>query len=314
MPGWSTRRRPSHKLFVIDDPSVRSSRRQVPRLRHNSSPQQGCLLGTRRPEHSIHTGDAPPIRVLPRRLPFHWTEEVRRKVESMIASDAMEPSTSPWFSRFVLVAKKDGSVRFCVDYCQLNRVTKKNLHSSSVRGHSGSADRGRPLHPLVRGYWHIPVADQDRERTAFLIPDGLFQLRIMPFGLTNASATFRRATSTTLHDRNWLATTWFTWMTLLSLLARMGTPSEARRGVAAASNSMQGTRGIDAGATVRFRHRGNRHRPRKDQFTEGLIATPCLRPSPILGCPGYASNSSSTSQKWRRQAHRYWLTRDSTSP
>ena len=50
MPGWSTRRRPSHQLFVIDDPSVRSSRRQVPCLRHNSSPQQGCLLGTRRPE------------------------------------------------------------------------------------------------------------------------------------------------------------------------------------------------------------------------------------------------------------------------
>ena len=134
---------------------------------------------------------------------------------------------------------------------------------------------------LVRGYWHIAVAEHDRERTAFLIPDGLFQLRIMPFGLTNASATFRRATNTTLHDRNWLATTWFTWMTLLSLLARMGTPSEARRGVATASNSMQGTRGIDAGATVRFRHRGNRHRPRIDQCTEGLIATPCLRPSPM---------------------------------
>ena len=85
---------------------------------------------------------------------------------------------------------------------------------------------------LVRGYWHIPVAEQHRERTAFLIPDGLFQLRIMPFGLTNASATFRRATNTTLYDRNWLATTWFSWMNLLSLLARMGTPSEARRGVA----------------------------------------------------------------------------------
>ena len=102
-------------------------------------------------KHSIHTGDAPPIRVLPRRLPLHWTEEVRRKVESMIASDAMEPSTSPWFSRFVLVAKKDGSVRFCVDYCQLNRVTKNNLHSSSVRGHCGSADRARPLHPPSPG-------------------------------------------------------------------------------------------------------------------------------------------------------------------
>ena len=69
----------------------------------------------------------------------------------MIASDAMEPSISPWFSRFVLVAKKDGSVRFCVVYCQLNRVTKTNLHSSSVRGHCGSADRARPLHPPSPG-------------------------------------------------------------------------------------------------------------------------------------------------------------------
>ena len=119
---------------------------------------------------------------------------------------------------------------------------------------------------LVRGYWHIPLAEQDRERTAFLIPDGLFQLRIMPFGLTNASATFRRATNTTLHDRNRLATTWFTWMTLLSLLARMGTPSEARRGVAAASNSMQGTRGIDAGATVRFRHGKSSQTPKWSMY------------------------------------------------
>ena len=69
----------------------------------------------------------------------------------MIASDAMEPSISSWFSRFVLVAKKDGSVRFCVVYCQLNRVTKTNLHSSSVRGHCGSADRARPLHPPSPG-------------------------------------------------------------------------------------------------------------------------------------------------------------------
>ena len=252
-------------------------------------------------KHSIHTGDAPPIRVLSRRLPFHWREEVRRKVESMIASDAMEPSTSLWFSRFVLVVKKDGSVRFCVDYCQLNRVTKKNLpfpRCGDILAALTVAAHFTHLH-LVRGNWHIPVAEQDRERTAFLIPDGLFQLRIMAFGFTNASATFRRATNTTLHDGNWLATTWFTWMTLLSLLARMGTPSEARRCVAAASNSMQGTRGIDAGATVRFRHRGNRHRPWKDQCTEGLIATPCLRPSPILGFAGYASNSPSTSQKWR---------------
>ncbi|KMQ82414.1 retroviral aspartyl protease family protein, partial [Lasius niger] len=66
--------------------------------------------------HKIDTGDHPPIRQYPRRLPFAKREEVGKLLKEMQDSDVIEPSSSPWASPIVLVRKKDGSTRFCVDY------------------------------------------------------------------------------------------------------------------------------------------------------------------------------------------------------
>ncbi|GFY33268.1 retrovirus-related Pol polyprotein from transposon 412 [Trichonephila clavipes] len=76
-------------------------------------------------QHRIDTADHPPIKQHPRRLPFAKQEEVGPLLQEMQENDIIEPSSSPWASPIVLVRKKDGSTRFCVDYRKLNDVTKR---------------------------------------------------------------------------------------------------------------------------------------------------------------------------------------------
>ncbi|GFX77141.1 retrovirus-related Pol polyprotein from transposon 412 [Trichonephila clavipes] len=82
---------------------------------------------TRLTKHRIDTGDHPPIKQHPRRLPFAKQEEVQKLIKDM-KDNVIEPSSSPWASPIILVRKKEGSTRFCVNYCWLNDVTKKNSY------------------------------------------------------------------------------------------------------------------------------------------------------------------------------------------
>ena len=75
-------------------------------------------------EHSIDTGDHPPIRQPLRRMPFSLRPQVDKMVQEMLDQGVIQPSSSPWASAVVLVRKKDGSMRFCVDYRRLNHITK----------------------------------------------------------------------------------------------------------------------------------------------------------------------------------------------
>ncbi|KRX43381.1 Retrovirus-related Pol polyprotein from transposon 17.6, partial [Trichinella murrelli] len=77
-----------------------------------------------RAEHHINTGDAKPIRQCPRRIPWHFREQM----DGMLADMMNKPSTSPWTAPVVLVKKKDGNVRFCVDFQKLNLVRKKDSY------------------------------------------------------------------------------------------------------------------------------------------------------------------------------------------
>ena len=73
-------------------------------------------------QHRIDTRDSRPIKQAPRRLPLHLKEKAEVVVRKMLAKDVIEPSTSPCSSPVVLVRKKDGTTRFCVDYCKVNSV------------------------------------------------------------------------------------------------------------------------------------------------------------------------------------------------
>ena len=83
---------------------------------------------TRQLEHHINTGDATPIRQPARRIPFMQREEIQKLLKEMEKKKIIQPSKSPWASQVVLVKKKDGSMRFCVDYRKLNAVTRKDAY------------------------------------------------------------------------------------------------------------------------------------------------------------------------------------------
>ena len=90
-----------------------------------SSTELGC---TSLIEHSINAGDHPPVKQLPRRVPHSLKTKVSQHVKEMLKQGVVTPSHSPWASPVVLVAKKDGTTRFCMDYRKQNAITKMYVH------------------------------------------------------------------------------------------------------------------------------------------------------------------------------------------
>ena len=157
--------------------------------------------------HSIETGDAAPIHVPMRRAPFHNRHVVQEEIDSMLNADVIEPSNSLWSAPVVMVKKKDGTNRFCIDYRKLNAITKKDVHPLPRCEETLEAMNGTKYFShlvLVRGYWQIRVKEEDKEMTAFSTPNGHYHFKRMPFGLTNAPATFQRAMNTILKGLTWV--------------------------------------------------------------------------------------------------------------
>ncbi len=104
-------------------------------------------------------------------------------------------SSDPWCSPIVLVRKKDGILRFCVDYHKFNDVTLKDAYLLPRIDDILEALRGAKYFcsiDIASGYWQIKVAEKDREKTAFGSHLGLYEFLCMPFGLAAAPATFSR--------------------------------------------------------------------------------------------------------------------------
>ena len=110
--------------------------------------------------------------------------------------DIIEPSTSPWMAPIILVKKKDGSSRFCVNYQKLNEITKKDLDTLGGSVWFSTVD-------LKSGYWQVELQNEDKEKTAFFMGNGLWQFKVMPFGLCNLPAIFERLMELVLVGLSW---------------------------------------------------------------------------------------------------------------
>ena len=127
-------------------------------------------------------------------------------IDAMLEKKVIELSKSLWCSSIVLFKKKDGSTRFCVDFCHVNAVTRKDAQPlPRIDDTLDVLDSAKwfSILNLASEYWQVEVCPEDREKTAFVISYGLFQFRVMPFGLTNAPATIRRLMEEVLSGLHW---------------------------------------------------------------------------------------------------------------
>ena len=124
----------------------------------------------------------------------------------MLQRGIISLSSSPWASPLVLVQKKDGSMRYCVDYRQLNSVTRKDAYPIPRIDETLDTLAGSCIFTtldLLSGYWQVEVQPEDREKTAVCTPDGLIEFNVMPFVLCNAPATFQRLMNLVLAGLHW---------------------------------------------------------------------------------------------------------------
>ena len=153
------------------------------------------LRRTRLMYNRIDIGDNNPVRQPMRRVPHEHIPVLKAKIDKLKKAGVVVPSTSPFASPTILVKKKDGSMRLRIDYRKLNAVTKKDAHPLlRIEDIFDTLTRSKYFSTLdlAMGYHQVEMHPDDREKTAFSPPFGLFQYNVMPFGLATAPATFRR--------------------------------------------------------------------------------------------------------------------------
>jgi len=145
-------------------------------------------------------------RAQPYRVSHASREVIEKEVQRQRDLRVIEPSSAEWAFPVVLVPKPDGTMRFCVDYRQLNEVTVRVVYPSPRMDDCidflGDAKVLSTL-DCNSGYWKIPVADEDRDKTTFVCHVGAYCYIRLPFGLSNAPATFQRAIDMILGGLRW---------------------------------------------------------------------------------------------------------------
>ena len=155
-------------------------------------------------KHTIKLDDYTPFKERYRCIPPQQYEEVKQHLKEMLEIGAISESKSPWASVVVLVRKKDGSLRFCIDLRKLNARNVKDAYSLPRIEETLDCLNGAQWFTsldLKLGYWQVELDEESKALTAFTVgPLGFYQCGCMPFGLTNVPATFQRLMESCLGD------------------------------------------------------------------------------------------------------------------
>ena len=158
-------------------------------------------------EHHIDTGDEKPVRQRVRRVPQSQVPELRKQIEKLAEQGTIQPSHSSWGSNVVLVRKKDGSLRLCIDYRELNQKTK-NTDAYMLPRMDDTIDQLRGVKyyctlDFLQGYHQVKMSEVSKPKTAFITPQmtpSHWEYNYMPFGVQGGPGTFQRLMDRLLHD------------------------------------------------------------------------------------------------------------------
>ena len=164
----------------------------------------GCLSGG--VEHKIQTYDESPIAEKIRRTQLHFQKQEKEYLDKLLLQGVIEPSFSEWSAAPVLVRKKSGELRYCIDYRALNAKTVKDNYSLPLINDCLDSPYGRKLFcviDLCSGYYQIPLEESSRKKTSFNTRSGSFRWTPLAMGLCTAPATFSRAMALVLRGLTW---------------------------------------------------------------------------------------------------------------
>ena len=157
-------------------------------------------------EHVIELLDTEPFKERFRCTAPPLVEEVQEHIQEMLDGGVIRPSQSPWCNAVVLVRKKDGGLRFCIDFHRLNSRTKKDaypLPRMQETMESMVGTRFFSTMDLKSGFWQVKMAKDSQQYTAFMVGSmGVYKFLRMPYGLCNAPATFQRLMQNCLGELN----------------------------------------------------------------------------------------------------------------
>ena len=176
---------------------------------HDIFSLEKCDMGhTNATKHKIviKDPDIPPFKERFCRIPPPQLDEVREHLKLMLDAGVIQPSNSPWCNAVVLVRKKDGSLRFCIDFRKLNSLTVKDSHPlpcicETLESLTGAAHF--LTFDMNSGFWQVPMDEESKQYTAFTLGSmGLYECESMPFGLCNTLPTFQRLMQNCLGELN----------------------------------------------------------------------------------------------------------------
>ena len=158
--------------------------------------------------HSIDTGNTKPIKTFPHRLPYVLRAELEEEMTKLMDMGCIKPSNSSYASPLVLVMKKNGGLRVCINYRDVNKDTEPDKYPMPrIDELVDMVGRKQPAIfsslDLMWGYHQVKMSEDDKHKTAFTCHLGLYQYRRMPFGLTNVLATFQQLMAQLFSGQEW---------------------------------------------------------------------------------------------------------------